>query len=233
MNKSDSHFSIGHFSDLIKFNQKTCTAKYRKDTPSTITVHSSTYPIETYYADFYNRSESAINKISPDFLKKKLRKDLNVYTFYELFQKVVRSHNTFVSGVYLLALPTLDPKDKILKNCPIYNFNGNDLSSYMNFQQFVTSSNGIIIVSSLKKGKKLDNALIGLYRLNHKDEIDGLMIVRVLDLEHYNDNHEQILDSNEILGLENFPEFNLECYQRLNYGSEVLDFPIEDQNYTF
>ncbi len=59
------------------------------------------------------------------------------------------------------------------------------------------------------------------------------MIVRVLDLEHYNDNHEQILDSNEILGLENFPEFNLECYQRLNYGSEVLDFPIEDQNYTF
>ncbi|RYL13011.1 hypothetical protein [Acinetobacter baumannii] len=226
MNKNDTHFSIGHFSDLIKFNQKTCTAKYRKDTPSTITVHSSAFPIETYYADFYNRSESAINKISPDFLKKKLRNDLNVYTFYELFKKVIHTHKTFVSGVYLQALPTLDPKDKILKNCPIYNFKGNDLFCYTGFQQFVTGSNGIIIVSSLKKGKNLDNALIGLYRLNHNDEIDGLLIVRVLDLEYYNDNPEQILDSNEILGLENLPEFNLEFYQHLNYGSEVLDFPI-------
>ncbi|MDV7489255.1 hypothetical protein R4544_09025 [Acinetobacter baumannii] len=213
MDKRDIHFS-SHFSDLIKINPKACSAKYRKDTPSTITVHSSVYSIETYYADFYNRSEKAINQISPDFLKRMLRKDLNVYTFNELVKEVVSVGKPHVSSLHLLTMPILDPKDKILKDCPIYGFKDDNLLPSWSLRNFLDRAWGTIMVSSLKKGKNLDNALIGVYRLNLMEEIDGLMIVRVLDLEYYNGNPEQILDSNEILGLENFSEFNLDFYRR-------------------
>ncbi|MFX6238423.1 hypothetical protein ABTF53_19575, partial [Acinetobacter baumannii] len=63
----------------------------------------------------------------------------------------------------------------------------------------------------------LDNALIGVYSIEYEAKIKGLVIIRLLDLEHYNGNSKQILNINEMLPLKSFQEFNPESASWPNY----------------
>ncbi|MFX5756584.1 hypothetical protein ABTE27_21795, partial [Acinetobacter baumannii] len=74
------------------------------------------YSIATYYADFRGRSKSEINKISPDFLEQVSKKELCVFKLEEMLKGMARlNQNDFCMSIP----PILDPKNRILKNCPI------------------------------------------------------------------------------------------------------------------
>ncbi|EOX9162654.1 hypothetical protein ACPXFB_002504 [Acinetobacter baumannii] len=205
--------TLGHVTNFFKFDKQNCVAHYR-DPALTIPVNSSEYSIATYYADFRGRSKSEINKISPDFLEQVSKKELCVFKLEEMLKGMARlNQNDFCMSIP----PILDPKNRILKNCPIL-FTKKDIEKgQFEFFCHVYRARAAIIVSSLKKQGNLDNALIGVYSIESKDKIKGLVIIRLLDLEHYNGNSKQILNINEMLPLKSFQEFNPESASWPNY----------------
>ncbi|MDR6796844.1 hypothetical protein [Acinetobacter calcoaceticus] len=205
--------SLGHVTNFFKFDKQNCVAHYR-DPALTIPVNSSEYSIATYYADFRGRSKSEINKISPDFLEQVSKKELCVFKLEEMLKGVVRlnQNNSFMS-----IPPILDPKNRILKNCPIL-FTKKDIEEGQEeFFYQVYRATAAIIVSSLKKQGNLDNALIGIYSIEYEAKIKGLVIIRLLDLEHYNGNSKQILNINKMLPLKSFKDFNPESSRWPNF----------------
>lgn len=205
--------TLGHVTNFFSFDKQIGVAHYR-DPALTIPVNSSEYSIATYYGDFHGRSKSEINKISPDFLEQASKKELCVYKFDEMMKGLARLNQTD-SCMYIP--PILDPKNRILKNCPILLTKENIEKGDTDFFYHVYTAEVAIIVSSLKKRENLDNAFIGIYSIESKDTIKGLVIIRLLDLEHYNGNSKQILNTAKMLPLKYFPEFNPESASWPNY----------------
>ncbi|WP_421833441.1 hypothetical protein [Acinetobacter baumannii] len=205
--------TLGHVTNFFKFDKQTCVTHYR-DPALTIRVNSSEYSIATYYADFRGRSKSEINKISPDFLEHASKQELCVYKFNEMVKGMARLNQT---DSCMSIPPISDPKNRILKNCPIILAKEDIEKGDTDFFCHVYTAEAAIIVSSLKEQENLENVFIGLYSIEFKDKIKGLVIIHLLDLEHYNGNSKQILNTTKILPLKYFPEFNPESANWPNY----------------
>lgn len=200
--------TLGHVTNFFKFDKQTCVTHYRDP------VNSSEYSIATYYADFRGRSKSEINKISPDFLEHASKKELCVYKFNEMVKGMARLNQT---DSCMSIPPILDTKNRTLKNCPILLTKEDIEKGDTDFFCHVYTAKATVIVSSLKEQENLDNVFIGLYSIEFKDKIKGLVIIHLLDLEHYNGNSKQILNTTKMLPLKYFPEFNPESANWPNY----------------